>query len=521
MNTTSIVTIVPEKQVAPDDSPQSGQSIILFAFLLIGLLAIMALAIDGGLAFTKRRITQNAADASVFAGVHYLAATDAPSEPGLRAKVNAIIESNAIPDTDGIPGNETNGNITIYYTDDNGNRLVGYSSCADGQAQLPCGSMPLPARGLEVLVSQSFPTFFAAVIGHDTASVAARAVAVIRGSNANSDLSDNVLVSLGACPYNKDSIPFDSSAHNVDFVGGLHSNTYFVNRGEDNHYHGQVTYVDGAINSQPAIYEPQEPVTATVASDPFAWLSVADFDCVTGSIGSALGSACYDLTKYDLSKYKGEITTRFLQNNSPPGSKATYLDKATNRLLPGLYYGGNIRFDFGVDRMTGNVTLVTSNTIKTTGNDIHLTAYMPEGSAIPGLLMYSSYAPPETEKCREFEKLDKAMVAINTTGNVGTVQPAVYHEDDGEEDCVLPQVDACYAIGSNSFYGLTYAPRGMVATSGHGSTYIGAILGYTIRINGYADRIEGEENEPDRVGALFVNNPGLFPVTEPRIYLEE
>lgn len=47
---------------------QSGQSLVLIALLLPALLAVLALAIDGGYAYAQRRQMQNAADAAAVAG---------------------------------------------------------------------------------------------------------------------------------------------------------------------------------------------------------------------------------------------------------------------------------------------------------------------------------------------------------------------------------------------------------------------------------------------------------------------
>jgi hypothetical protein len=59
--------------------------------------------------FNARRITQNAADASALSGVHYIAASDAPNETGIAAEIiNTVVESNGIPDTNGMPGDEVN-----------------------------------------------------------------------------------------------------------------------------------------------------------------------------------------------------------------------------------------------------------------------------------------------------------------------------------------------------------------------------------------------------------------------------
>ena len=55
---------------------ESGQTMVLFAVILVGLLGFSALAIDGGMLFSDRRHAQNAADSSSLAGAsaaaHYM-----------------------------------------------------------------------------------------------------------------------------------------------------------------------------------------------------------------------------------------------------------------------------------------------------------------------------------------------------------------------------------------------------------------------------------------------------------------
>jgi hypothetical protein len=51
---------------------QRGQAIIIIAGALIGLMALVALAVDGGNAFAQRRIAQNAVDGAALAGTNQL-----------------------------------------------------------------------------------------------------------------------------------------------------------------------------------------------------------------------------------------------------------------------------------------------------------------------------------------------------------------------------------------------------------------------------------------------------------------
>jgi hypothetical protein len=58
---------------------EHGQNLVLFAVIMVVLVALAALVIDGGFAYTKRREAQNAADAGALAGANALCA----GNPGL------------------------------------------------------------------------------------------------------------------------------------------------------------------------------------------------------------------------------------------------------------------------------------------------------------------------------------------------------------------------------------------------------------------------------------------------------
>jgi len=509
---------------------QAGQTAVLFALMIIGLVVFIGLAVDGGSVFNGRRVAQNAADSAALTGVHYIIGSDAPTETRLRQVVNGVIEANDIPDTDGFPGNEINDNVALYYTDARGSRLI-TQPCYE----VPCGSIPTTARGLEVVIDHRVPTYFLGVIDRDSLAVKADAVAIVTGGTGGASVGDNVLVAFGNC--SQGDIPLDSSAYNVDFIGGVHSATWFENRGDSNHYHGQVTYGEGYgwidTADVPGEYYPDppgepQPVTTTAGIDPLAGLfTVDDFNCTSGAIGTHGDVTCYDLTVH-APDYGNAITTQLLKQRSPDGGDPflVEIERNTWQLRPGLYYGGNYPFDFGEQGVVGNVTLVTSSTIKITEDDGQFTGYMPPGTPIPGLLFYSAHKPDPDQgfdACTNHEDLIDANPdeePINTTGNSASSQPGVYHADDKDGCIDLDNPSECYELGSLRYIGLIYAPYGRVATSGDGASYVGAIVAPSIRINGSKNRREGSRDRPDTVGALFVRDPTLFPPTEQLISLE-
>ena len=82
-------------------STERGQTLVLVALMMVGLLAVTGLAIDGGTAFLERRRVQNAADAAAMAGAQDLVLTKvgtiAPEDGDILAKVRHFAHINGVP----------------------------------------------------------------------------------------------------------------------------------------------------------------------------------------------------------------------------------------------------------------------------------------------------------------------------------------------------------------------------------------------------------------------------------------
>ena len=452
---------------------EHGQAIVLMAVVLIALLAFAALAIDGGVTLSKRRITQNAADGSTLGGVQYIASADSPSESTLISRIHDMVESHGVPDTDGIPGNEVNDNVTIFYTDQDGNQLGGCS-------ELPCGSIPLPTKGLDVIVRQDFPTFIAGVLGIDRANVAATANAVIRGGS-DGGLGDLAMLALGDGCSIADK-PIGGSGSDTEIIGASHSNSHIDISGQYNHFHGQVSYVgdwNDVHQTDPpedrTTYEPALPITGTLVANPLEGLAVSDF-APGGSEVQGVPPAEY----FDLSGIPEPIVVLqdLLQYND-----------ITKELDPGVYYAGDKEINLGNSDVHGSVTLVSSNRIIINGSNLNLNAYIASG-----MLMFSDHQP--SEPCKDH--------VIDLGGSSGGIDPVVDHSG----TCPYTRNDPdtpCWTPSDHVLTGLIYAPRGKVQTSGSKITIIGGILAWSIKLNGSKE--------------LIVNNPHLFPPTAPIIEL--
>jgi hypothetical protein len=143
---------------------QRGQALVIVVVALVGLLAAVGLAIDGGMAFLERRRMQNAADAAALAGTRVLAKAicgNAGADDGaIHQAVVDYAASNGVQDAVN--------NLAADYVDFNETTL---SHVGDG-------SIPTGATGISVTVKIERSTFFVTLIGIHRAGAAAHALAL-------------------------------------------------------------------------------------------------------------------------------------------------------------------------------------------------------------------------------------------------------------------------------------------------------------------------------------------------------
>jgi hypothetical protein len=143
---------------------QRGQTLVIVAAAMVGLLALAGLAIDGGNLVMERRRAQNAADAAALAGTRLLSLAmmtcDPIDMPELDLKiaraVNEYAETNGISDTNGSPGDEVNGNVVAYYVNPSETRLGTVGAM---------GTVPSGSSGVEVELQDRHRTYFLLVVG--------------------------------------------------------------------------------------------------------------------------------------------------------------------------------------------------------------------------------------------------------------------------------------------------------------------------------------------------------------------
>lgn len=161
---------------------QQAQSIVVVAIMLLGLVALAAMAVDLSNVYFYRRTAQNAADAAALAGGEQLAyqRNKLGSKFGVQSNawlvkedMNELAEWNDLGDSaPAIP--RINDNLVAWWLDDNLERL--------SDTPFPVGTdptkkerIPEAAFGIEAMSVMTAPTFLGGVLGWDGYGVSAEA----------------------------------------------------------------------------------------------------------------------------------------------------------------------------------------------------------------------------------------------------------------------------------------------------------------------------------------------------------
>lgn len=215
--------------MSPDRRSQSsGQTLPLFAIMVPGLLALMALGLDSAQLFLERREAQGAADLAALAGVRSL------PDDSVSAKDDA--------------------------------RIVG---AAHGYAQaqiVPVTPFEGDASRIEVTVNTSVDTFFMGIFGQSTVSLSARAVAQAEWTDDDASGGGFAVFAMETGCGNEKSV--DISGSDDFFIGRVHSNSDIHVSGSNNDFSGLTTYVCDFDNGGGGnTYDPA-PGPAAVEPDP-------------------------------------------------------------------------------------------------------------------------------------------------------------------------------------------------------------------------------------------------------------
>ncbi len=184
---------------------ERGQALILIALGLVALLAITALAVDGGNALAERREAQNAVDNAALAAAYSLAANGTQAQA--RAAAENITASNGYT--------EANSTVTIQI------------------ANVPATACNRSGRGFDVTVtlSTATETAFAPLIGVDEVDNTVSAVARTCLSRVEPLFFGNAVVGL-----NPNGNSFESTSAAADWTiygGGIFANNDAYNQNTD------------------------------------------------------------------------------------------------------------------------------------------------------------------------------------------------------------------------------------------------------------------------------------------------
>jgi hypothetical protein len=172
-----------------DPRSQRGQAAALFALTLSALVLGAAVAIDGGFAFSQRRLAQNAADFAAMAGTRIVgeALTERPAGAGTAANVEGAVKSALAANGAELVG--------AQYVDEHG-VLIG--------DVVGASIIPTHAFGVVVSARTDWEPFLLGVLGVDEWVASASATAVTSGESAGGviplGIRDEVWEDLAQCP---------------------------------------------------------------------------------------------------------------------------------------------------------------------------------------------------------------------------------------------------------------------------------------------------------------------------------
>jgi hypothetical protein len=141
---------------------ERGQSLILFAAALVGIVALLALVVDAGNAYVEKRKMQNAIDSGSSAGA--LALAQNKNNGAIASAISNYVRANGVDPS----------RIRAYYVveDANGNNIVVRNSTVDAYGfnnpapkTINVGGSALPVVGVQLEGDKTFNTFFAGLIG--------------------------------------------------------------------------------------------------------------------------------------------------------------------------------------------------------------------------------------------------------------------------------------------------------------------------------------------------------------------
>jgi hypothetical protein len=210
-----------------EENNERGQSAVIIAFVVIVLLALVALVVDIGNAYAHRRIVQNACDAAALAGARKLA------EHGVNRQtvyyVDVLDEIQKYARDNGMDP----ATVEAWFIDAvgvRGDQILGWN-------------VPVPddARGVEVTGDLPFSTYFAHLLGFDTMQASTNAMVwVLKGNCNDTGLFPIIVSTKSFTDTNEPGVPqigqvYTLWDHNDKDVPGNFGWLYWVDGDGENH----------------------------------------------------------------------------------------------------------------------------------------------------------------------------------------------------------------------------------------------------------------------------------------------
>jgi hypothetical protein len=241
------MSINAERRIKKNKPAERGQAIIMIVFSLIGLVGVLALAVDGGSAFLEKRRAQNAADNVALGGA--LARIKGPQDQWVNATYG-IAQSGG------------------YNNDGVHNSVSVVSPPTTGEY---AGNVEY----IQVRITSHVPTYFGSVLGLKSITVVGEAVSRTKTQEIVQLLNGNALVSLAPTSNCEDKKSFwvhGESTLNVMgggiFVNSDNPDCALMQSGNGSiriDYGGEITVVGGADIKKPQLLTPFPPVTGAFA----------------------------------------------------------------------------------------------------------------------------------------------------------------------------------------------------------------------------------------------------------------
>jgi Flp pilus assembly protein TadG len=429
-----------------DHGTERGQVLIMIAFGIIGLIGMVALAVDGGRAYSDRRHAQNAADTSVLAGARALI-----REEDWKSAALAISLENGFADGENdLDQTSESINVEIYQCDESD----------DADTSVDCGEYDIASNPdaedyMMVKITSIVNTTFATVIGIQDITNTVFAIAHVKPSERTPYLDGNAVI--GMSPGDCSAVKYSGSAEtrvesDESSMGGIFVNSTCASDAFKNESSGGTLYAPHLCVVGDTSVDPND--TGDAIEIPSGEFNIGSDECRERGYppanynfpNTAICDGAPAATVVDVPLTDDYMTPGTWSGTFPPAGVVA--------LSPGLYcvYGD---FTLGAsDRLAGvNVSIwVFDGDVEWHGGaEVNLQAYPQGYGEVSGLLLYLPLSDP----------IDYThVVHLNGNSNSyikGTVlAPAAECTVNGNGD--MPRIDgqfACYTVelsGSSDLY---------------------------------------------------------------------